>query len=321
VPLSDASRPPGSAFPLPPLRNILASDSIQLVPLKGTYGYRVVSTQIVDLTDVQVLAHWLKKPSRNFRNSVSTCSICRSSGKTSHGRARRWLLQYRPLGATVYIVAGVSVMEPDLLLDVRGLQVEYSNGSKGVRGVQFRIYAGEVVGLLGESGRGKTSMALAIAQLLPLRAKRSGMVVLGCSQGRRPTIGFLFQEPDSTFHPFLTLGRQIREAARLCTPKEQVQSRVRGALDAVGLPAPEFACAFPHQLSGGQLQRAQLAQILVGDPAVIFADEPTAQPDRDFGSRALAISERQECVGFSAELQEDLADYFAESGCSVFSSV
>ncbi len=180
--------------------------------------------------------------------------------------------------------------QADLLLDVRDLQVEYSNGSKAVRGIWFQIHAGEVVGLLGESGCGKTSVALAVAQLLPSTAKRSGTVVLRRGEGR-PTIGFLFQEPKQTFHPFLTLGRQIREAASVGTPKERVQSRVGEALDAVGLPAREFAGAFPHQLSGGQLQRAQLAQILVGEPAVIVADEPTAALDRTAEDQILDLIE------------------------------
>jgi oligopeptide/dipeptide ABC transporter ATP-binding protein len=168
----------------------------------------------------------------------------------------------------------------DLLLDVRDLRVEYGNGSRAVRGVRFQIRAGEVVGLLGESGCGKTSVALAVAGLLPRGARRSGTVSLVGDGRRRAAVGFLFQEAARVFHPFLSLGRQMREAARVAAAKDQVGRTVEEALEAVGLPAREFAGAFPHQLSGGQLQRAQLAQVLVGEPAVIVADEPTAALDR-----------------------------------------
>ena len=197
-----------------------------------------------------------------------------------------------PAGRAVYTAAGVCVAGADLLLDVRDLRVEYANGSRAVRGVRFQIRAGEVVGLLGESGCGKTSVALAVAGLLPRGARRSGTVALAGDGGRRATIGFLFQEPGRTFHPFLTVGRQMREAARAAAPGERVARAAREALEAVGLPAGEFAGAFPHQLSGGQLQRAQLAQVLVGEPAVIVADEPTAALDRAAEDQVLDLIER-----------------------------
>ncbi len=196
-----------------------------------------------------------------------------------------------PPGGAVYTAAGVCVAGADLLLDVRDLRVEYRNGSRAVRGVRFQVRAGEVVGLLGESGCGKTSVALAVAGLLPRGARRSGTVALAGGGGRRPAVGFLFQEAARVFHPFLSLGRQMREAARVAAPEGGAGRAVEEALEAVGLPAREFAGAFPHQLSGGQLQRAQLAQVLVGEPAVIVADEPTAALDRAAEDQVLDLIE------------------------------
>lgn len=191
----------------------------------------------------------------------------------------------------VYTAAGVCVAAADLLLDVRDLRVEYANGSRAVRGVRFEIRAGEVVGLLGESGCGKTSVALAVAGLLPRGARRSGTVALSGYEGRRATVGFLFQEAGRTFHPFLSLGRQMREAARVGASGERVGRMAEEALEAVGLPAGEYAGAFPHQLSGGQLQRAHLAQVLVAEPAAIVADEPTAALDRVAEDQVLDLIE------------------------------
>ncbi len=176
------------------------------------------------------------------------------------------------------------------LAAVRELRVEYPNGKSAVDGVTFTMRRGEVAGLLGESGCGKTTLALALAGLLPREARVSGGVefegqaIGGRSEAelralRGSGIGFLFQEPLGAFHPLLNLRRQIIEAVRGRVERGGERAAAEVALEAVGLSAREFGRAWPHQLSGGQLQRAQLAQVMAARPKLVLADEPTAALD------------------------------------------
>ncbi|MEO8660724.1 MAG: ABC transporter ATP-binding protein [Bryobacteraceae bacterium] len=177
------------------------------------------------------------------------------------------------------------------LLEVHDLTVRYPGGTRAISGVEFHIGPGEVVGLVGESGGGKTTLALAISRLLPSGTSVSGSILfegtnmltaadrdLERIRGRRLSI--IWQEPKAALNPVLRCGRQVAEVVRahnaFCW--RQCQAVASTMLSNVNLPARAFE-AYPHELSGGQRQRVVIAQALVCHPALVIADEPTASLD------------------------------------------
>jgi len=182
------------------------------------------------------------------------------------------------------------------LLSVRDLHVSYRTGSgplPAVRGVSFELGAGETLGLAGESGCGKSSLAGAIMRLLPPGSEVTGQVlldgedVLGMKPGRLRAVrwtdmAIVFQGALHSLNPVQRVGRQIAEAIEL-HPREgggrrRAPERVGELLELVGLPARR-AADFPHQLSGGQRQRVLIALALACDPRLLVADEPTTALD------------------------------------------
>ncbi|PKQ21819.1 MAG: ABC transporter ATP-binding protein [Actinobacteria bacterium HGW-Actinobacteria-5] len=180
------------------------------------------------------------------------------------------------------------------LLDVRDLQVSFGRSrTEAVRGVSFSLAAGQRLGVIGESGSGKTVTALAVMGLLPEYAHVAGSVRLGGSEIvgldesglarlRGNTVSMVFQEPMTALDPTMRVGRQVAEVLRLHQGAESgpARQRVIAMLDEVGLDDPErVADAFPHQLSGGQRQRAILAMALINSPDLVICDEPTTALD------------------------------------------
>lgn len=171
-----------------------------------------------------------------------------------------------------------------VMLDVRDLRVNYPAGSV-VRGVSFGIGPGEGVGLLGESGCGKSTTARALLGLLSGGAAASGSVnfrgreMLDLSEKelqpiRGAEISMIFQEPRAALNPVLRVGTQVAEVIRA----HGCHADWRGVMARVGLDARIWE-AYPHQLSGGQLQRVLIAQALACGPMLLLADEPTASLD------------------------------------------
>lgn len=159
--------------------------------------------------------------------------------------------------------------------------------------ISFTVEAGERVGFIGGSGSGKTLTALAVAGLLPEGAEVSGSIVLGnqelvglrereLAKIRGDLIGVVFQEPKTALNPLRKLGPQMTEALAHhydLSRSERRESALRLA-DIVGLDEPDrIIAAYPHEVSGGQRQRAAIAASIAANPGFLFADEPTTALD------------------------------------------
>jgi peptide/nickel transport system ATP-binding protein len=176
-----------------------------------------------------------------------------------------------------------------MTIAVDGLSI-FAAESPLVRDVSFEVGAGERVGLIGESGSGKSLTALAVTGLLPDELRATGSVRFHGKQllsaGERElsrlrgnALAMVFQEPMSALNPLMRVGRQVAESIRL----HSVDSRREAARTAQDLLAsvqlPDVFRAYPHQLSGGQRQRVMLAIALANDPALLICDEPTTALD------------------------------------------
>lgn len=183
---------------------------------------------------------------------------------------------------------------PPGLLEVRDLRVRFGRQPvEAVRGIDFELGPGQRLGLIGESGSGKTVTALAVMGLLPENAAVSGSVLLKGQQiiGRPEAelarlrgdlLSMVFQEPMTALDPTMRVGRQVAEVLRLHQGAESgpARERVVAMLSEVGLADPgRIADAFPHQLSGGQRQRVVLAMALINSPDLVICDEPTTALD------------------------------------------
>ncbi|EAR25393.1 ABC transporter, ATP-binding protein [marine actinobacterium PHSC20C1] len=189
---------------------------------------------------------------------------------------------------------------------------------RAVDGVSFSISPGEVLGLVGESGSGKTTIGRAIGGLNKITGgslQVLGHEMLGFKERNfrpvRSEIGFVFQDPASSFNPLLTIAECVAEPlivhGQAKDPKE-ARGRVNELLEAVQLPRA-FGDRFPHELSGGQRQRASLARSLALRPRLLIADEPTSALDVSVQAKVLELfADLQRDLGFAALfISHDLA--------------
>lgn len=190
------------------------------------------------------------------------------------------------------------------ILDVSGLTVRSGAGTL-VRDVAFSLAPGERLGLIGESGSGKSLTSLAVTGLLPDALSASGSVLLDGHQVigtrdadlrplRGPVAQIVFQEPLTALDPLMKVGRQIAEPLRrhLGLRGAELKSAVAAALDEVSLSDARIARAYPHELSGGQRQRVAIAVALAARPQLLIADEPTTALDVTVQDGVLALMER-----------------------------
>jgi peptide/nickel transport system ATP-binding protein len=190
-------------------------------------------------------------------------------------------------------------------LEVTDLRVVI-DGRAVVDGVSFRVEDGERVGLIGESGSGKSLTALAILGLLPDGAVATGSVrvdgeeVVGApdrdvARLRGSRVGIVFQEPRSSFNPIRSIGRQLADPVRRLDGASRSEAAARAVELArlVRLPDPDaLVRRYPHQVSGGQLQRAAIALALAGGPRLLIADEPTTALDVTIQAEILDLFDR-----------------------------
>ena len=191
------------------------------------------------------------------------------------------------------------------MLEIRDLHVKFHTRQReAVAGVSLTIHNGEILGLVGESGSGKSVTAMSVAGLLPRKqCDFSGEILLDGAellhadrtllrqvQGRE--IGVVFQEPQSCMDPLMRIGPQVEEVLRIHTDlsREARRDQALAALAAVELPDPAGVYRkYPHELSGGMLQRAMIAAAVVARPKLLLLDEPTTALDVTIQAQILEL--------------------------------
>jgi peptide/nickel transport system ATP-binding protein len=191
------------------------------------------------------------------------------------------------------------------LLSVRGLTLSI-HGARILENVSLDIAPGEVHGVIGESGSGKSMTALSVLQLLPHGATCSGQITLDgrsvleapeaelCAM-RGKDVGMVFQEPMTALNPVQTIGTQVAETIEIHEniSKAQAMARAQDALERCELPADQFPLSrYPHELSGGQRQRVVIAMAIALRPKLLIADEPTTALDVTTQAEILALIKR-----------------------------
>ena len=197
-------------------------------------------------------------------------------------------------------------IKKDALLSVRHLTVEYTSEGEvihAVNDVSFELEKGKTIGLVGETGAGKTSIAKAILRILPEPPARvksgeiwfEGRELLGLKEEemrkiRGKNISMIFQDPMTALNPIMRIGEQIAEVIRLhekCGKAQSVQ-KAKEMLEMVGIPGERYY-EYPHQFSGGMKQRVVIAMALACNPKLLIADEPTTALDVTIQAQVLEL--------------------------------
>ncbi|WP_333677821.1 ABC transporter ATP-binding protein [Muricomes intestini] len=196
------------------------------------------------------------------------------------------------------------------LLDVKNLRTEFKRDKSwvtAVNDVSFHINKGEILGLVGESGCGKSVTSLSVMRLLPIGTSRvsegevffNGEDILKVDKKKMRKIGghkisMIFQEPMSSLNPCMRISKQITEAILLHNDlsKDEAYKRAFNVLKSVGIPDPDMTLnSYPHQLSGGMCQRVMIAMAMSCEPNLLIADEPTTALDVTIQAQILSLME------------------------------
>jgi oligopeptide/dipeptide ABC transporter ATP-binding protein len=225
------------------------------------------------------------------------------------------------------------------LLDVEGLRVRVATDDAALQivdGVSYEVEEGRIFGIAGESGSGKTVSVLALMGLLPkgtsvtgtARFEGNDLVSMPAAKLRQVCgreIGLVFQDPLTSFHPMLSIGRQLTEHLRhhYGTSNAEARARALALLGEVRIPDPESAFArYPHEFSGGMRQRIAIAGALMCEPRLLIADEPTTALDvtvqagilrlidRLRRDRSLSVILITHDLGVMSALADDLAIFY-----------
>ena len=194
------------------------------------------------------------------------------------------------------------------MLEVKNLRVHFNDAAPdryAVDGISFRVKTGGILGIVGESGSGKTVTAMAISGLLVRRdcsyegeVLLDGKEILHCDREEMrklqgEDIGVIFQEPMSSFDPVMKVGKQVEESLLVHRPEMSDADRKKAALKALAdaeLDDPEAVYdKYPHELSGGMLQRCMIAAAIIHDPKLLLADEPTTALDVTIQAQILEL--------------------------------
>ena len=226
---------------------------------------------------------------------------------------------------------------PPPLLEIDDLVVEFGGGEQSMRvidGISLSLAPGVTLGIVGESGCGKTMLSLSILRLMPVGAsvvsgdiRLDGRSLVGLSDRamrgvRGNEVGMIFQEPMTALNPVFTVGSQLAECFRTHQGANRAAARAKAIdiLSAVGVPSPEIRIGnYPAQLSGGMRQRVMIAMALACRPKILIADEPTTALDvtiqaqildlirdlqKEFGTAVIFISHD---LGVIAEVADRVA--------------
>ena len=266
--------------------NVISQDPWLLVPTGGVLVFTVMALGLLGdaMRDVTAARHLAPPPPHRLR-----------------GRHRLPDTSRRPAAS------GQTLPPTTSLLSVRGLSIAFAAGSRDipvVRDVSFDLAPGEALGIVGESGCGKTITTRALLGLLPY----GGRVIAGSamfdgadlavmperdfSRIRGNKIALISQEPMSGLDPSFPVGSQLIEVIRRHNAMSRVQARARAVelLAMVNLPEPhEVLSRYPHELSGGMAQRVSIALALAGTPRLLIADEPTTALDVTVQAEILAL--------------------------------
>lgn len=204
----------------------------------------------------------------------------------------------------------------DVILDIRNLKTffyTYDGVAKAVDGISYRLSRGEPLGIVGESGCGKSVSALSILRLIPdppgrivegqIFFKGTNLLELPYERMREirgNRISMIFQEPMTSLNPVFTVGNQIAEAFRLHQglKRQEALEKSIDMLKLVNIPSPEKCVGqYPHELSGGMRQRAMIAMALACNPEILIADEPTT---------ALDVTIQAQIIDLMLQLKEEL---------------
>ena len=237
-------------------------------------------------------------------------------------------LQY---SATESLAASNNDAAQDLVLEVEGLTVFFPGLFKtvqAVRGIDLKIRRGEILGLVGESGSGKSMTAMSCLGLMPEAARLGGSVrvagqqVNGASASQLAVLrgggaAMIFQNPMKALNPFFTVGRQMIDVigCHRQLSKAEIRAEALSSLEAVSMPDPSLALAkYPHQMSGGQLQRVVIAMALACRPKLLIADEPTTALDVTVQAQIIALLRK-------LAREQDLAILFITHNLGVVASL